>query len=47
MNDQVSAVEIGLKEGFSDEEVKAEIDSILGDDFTLRPNLSNTSFFTG
>jgi len=45
MNNQVSAVEIGLKEGVMDKEVKAEISSILGKKFTVKTQFEQHELF--
>ena len=45
MNDQVSAVEIGLKEGFTDRQVKSEIGSVLGDKFSIKTQFEQHELF--
>ena len=45
MKEDVSAVEIGLKEGFSEKEVKSEIVSILGKDFTVKTQFEQHELF--
>ena len=45
MNGQVSAVEVGLQEGFIDKDVKAEIVSILGDDFSVKTQFEQHELF--
>ena len=45
MKEEVSAVEIGLKEGFSEKEVKSEIVSILGKDFTVKTQFEQHELF--
>lgn len=45
MNDRVSAVEIGLKPGFSDKEVKAKIASVLGEKFTVKTQFEQHELF--
>lgn len=45
MDNQVSAVEIGLKKGVSDKEVKSEIASILGNDFTVKTQFEQHELF--
>lgn len=45
MNNQVSAVEIGLKEGVYDKEVKAKIATILGNKFTVKTQFEQHELF--
>ena len=45
MNDQVSAIEIGLKEGFTDREVKSEIAVVLNDKFTIKTQFEQHEIF--
>jgi len=45
MNDKVSAIEINLKEGISDKEVKSEIASILGNKFTIKTQFEQHELF--
>ena len=45
MNNQVSAVEVGLKEGFSAKEVKAEIATLLGEKFMVKTQFEQHELF--
>ncbi len=45
MNNQVSAVEIGLKEGVSEKEVKAKIATLLGRNFTVKTQFEQHELF--
>lgn len=45
MNDRVSAVEIGLKPGFPENEVKAEIASVLGEKFSVKTQFEQHELF--
>ena len=45
MNGRVSAVEIGLKEGVSDKDAKAEIESVLGKNFVVKTQFEQHELF--
>lgn len=45
MNGKVSAVEISLKEGFSDKSLKTDIESILGDELTVKTQFEQHELF--
>ncbi|HAH25434.1 MAG TPA: hypothetical protein DCL77_17030 [Prolixibacteraceae bacterium] len=45
MDNEVSAVEISLKDGYTDREVKAEIEPILGDRFTVKTQFEQHELF--
>jgi len=45
MNGRVSAVEIGLKEGVSDKDAKAEIESVLGKNFKVKTQFEQHELF--
>jgi lipoprotein-releasing system permease protein len=45
MNNQVSAVEVGLKEGVSNKKIKAEIASLLGKKFTVKTQFEQHELF--
>jgi len=45
MDQKVSAVEIGLKKGFSDTEVESEIAAILGNNFTIKTQFEQHELF--
>ena len=45
MNDRVSAVEIGLKEGVSAKDAKAEIESVLGKNFVVKTQFEQHELF--
>ncbi|MDP3915552.1 MAG: ABC transporter permease [Bacteroidota bacterium] len=45
MNGRVTAVEIALKEGISDKDAKAEIEKVLGKDFTVKTQFEQHELF--